>query len=191
MDVTIGLIENALSSCYLRTGTTSVVCSIYLEQKNETDPRVEVEFPRQCLSSLHVSIRSFVESLLITRSRSTQVKVSLYAIKEGPDLFSCYVNALSICAIFSGLRISDTICSATIYVDSQEGKVSEIHGEGLFPVHMAYGLYGKKVGQIYFNGPLSLEYIPNVMNELISTCSKRGDWIKQRIEELVKSKIST
>ena len=133
MDIKTGLIKEALSSCYLRTDTTAIICSIFIEQKNEGNLQINVEFSNRDLANIHASIKYFVESLFLVRSRSTRIKVILYVVKEGPDLFSCCINSLSICAIFSGLRISDTICSAILFMLARKDKKVRFISRACFP----------------------------------------------------------
>lgn len=185
MDVTVGLVSGALSSCYLRTENAAVICSISMEQKNETDPQVTVEFTNQDPGNIHASIRSAVESVLTVNSRCTRIRVALHAVRDGSDLFSCFINSFSVCVILSGLRVSDTICSATVYVGGDE--VGMIHSEKMLPMHMVYTLSTGMISQIYFDGFLNLEVITKASKELMSACSERGDWIRSKIEEIVRN----
>lgn len=182
MHVEMGLVKKALSSCWLSSGTSSVVCSVFLEQKNEGDPQTDVRFPNQSARSVHASIRSIIESSLGVKSRSTQVKVSLYIVTEGDDILSCCLNSFSLCMRSSGLSVCDVICSATIYSDGRE--VSMDPRKGLFPMHMAYGLETERIMQICTEGALSLEYFPEAVNELILACRRAGDWMREAADVL-------
>lgn len=187
MKVTVGLMSSALSSCHLSTGTTSVVCSIFAEQKNEADPRISTECSGSSPTNIQLCVGSMAESLFLTRSRSTQIRISLHVVREGPDVFSCCMNSFSICSILSGLRVSDTMCSATLYVGNRGERISEQGGPDLFPVHMVHMLYGGKIAQVQFEGEMDLVHVSNVVSRLVSACNREGELIKEKIEEAVRN----
>ncbi|UYI28336.1 putative exosome complex exonuclease [Encephalitozoon cuniculi] len=188
MEVRTGMISKALSSCYLKTNKTSVVCSIHFEQKGETEPQVEVVFSEVVPLWTHSPASSIVKSLFSTKVRSTRIKVFFHTVKHGSDLFSCLVNSFSICGMLSGVGMVDTVCSSTVYAG--KNGITLTDDQGLLPLHMAYMIHKKKVAQIHFDGCLDSSLIAKGAEELVRACIEQGSLLKLKIEEIVKGRTS-
>jgi hypothetical protein len=172
MEVRTGLVKDAISSCFMRESCSSLLCSISLEQKLETDEGVKVLFPNQEPAELHTHIESVIKSLFLSRSGSTQIRVCFYIFRDGGNLFSTLVNAFSIASVLSGLEITDTLCSSTLYAGD---------GEARFPVHMAYRMHSNKVAQFLFTHPLEAEAASSVVEKLVESCKEQGEAIKREV----------
>ncbi|AFM97889.1 hypothetical protein EHEL_021350 [Encephalitozoon hellem ATCC 50504] len=183
MEIKTGMVEKALSSCYLKTNKTSVICSIHFEQKGETDSWVEVNFSDVLPLKVCSPIVSIADSLLSSKSRSTKIKVSFHAVKYGEDLFSCLVNSFSMCVILSGIRVVDTICSGTVYA-GKDG-ISLAGGPDLLPLHMVYVIHRKRIMQVHFDGILDSTLLADATEKLVHRCIEQSVLMKSKVEDVV------
>ncbi|ADM11135.1 uncharacterized protein Eint_021380 [Encephalitozoon intestinalis ATCC 50506] len=185
MEIKTGMISGALSSCYLKTNKTSVICCIYLEQKGETEPQTEVHFSEGLPLQIRSGVSSIVKSLFSTKTRSTRIKVTFHAVRCGEDLFSCLVNSFSVCAILSGIGIIDTICSSTVYAD--KNNISLTSQLNSFPLHMVYMIHKKRIMQVHFDGCLDSSLFVKATERLVQTCVEQADMLRLTIEEITRT----
>lgn len=184
MEIKTGLVEKALSSCYLKTNKTSAICCIHFEQKGETDPWVEVNFSEALPLEIRSPISSIANSLLSSKARSTKIKISFHTLRYGEDLLSCLINSFSICVILSGIRVIDTICSSTVYAGKDRITLTE--GPDLYPLHMVYMIHRKRIMQVHFGGELDSTLLVEAIEKLVHRCIEQGGLIRSKVEEIAK-----
>ncbi|KAH9411986.1 hypothetical protein HK407_02g04330 [Ordospora pajunii] len=181
MEIRVGVARGALSSCHLKDAKSSVLCMIFLEQKNEVDAQVEVKFSEGVPGPIRLPIKSTIESLFCVKSRSTRIRVVLHAIRSGEEVFCSLINSFSVCVILSGLGVIDTVCSSMLCVGDTEDKE---RGVGTM-VHAVYMIHRKRIMQVYFEGLVDVERLGDAVERLVSECEKKGEVLRAKIEEIV------
>ncbi|KAM0671408.1 hypothetical protein CWI42_021380 [Ordospora colligata] len=186
MEIRVGVVRGAVSSCHLKDVKSSVLCMIFLEQKNEVDAQVEVKFSEGVPEHTRLPIRSTIESLFCVKSRSTRIRVVLHVIRSGDDVFCSLINSFSVCVAFSGLGVVDTVCSSMLRVNG-----TEVEGDNGTWIHVVYMIHKKRIMQVYFEGMVDVERFGNAAEKLVSECDKKGEDLKAKIEQIVEGSVGS
>lgn len=99
--------------CFLYEHHSLVWCTVKIEEKQETEPILDISILDSHSMCRRADLERAVCSCVLFNEhmQMTKVAVSILIINEAEYLFSDCVNCLSVCLLQSGIQIKDTFVS--------------------------------------------------------------------------------
>ncbi|KAF7683226.1 putative exosome complex component RRP41 [Astathelohania contejeani] len=175
LNIRLDVVSDSISSCYMEIGDTSLVCSIYLQEKLEKEPNFELTYNTFEGKDIPFSnlLAQSINNLLVDRLETTLVKVNFFVFKNDENTFSACVNAFSICILRSGLRINDVLSACMVVVP------------GPAQINCVYRNGGRCFSQLFVAG--LVENLGKFIPFCVEECKKKCEEIKEVIKNELKS----
>ncbi|EOB13819.1 hypothetical protein NBO_58g0024, partial [Nosema bombycis CQ1] len=97
--------------CYFSSKHSSLICSIFIEQKGESDDPIEVLWNINDRFDLREMVKNAITCAIIKENCTVKYTITFHIVKDGQDIFSCAINSFTCCAILMGISLKDTVIS--------------------------------------------------------------------------------
>ncbi|KAK1348416.1 hypothetical protein CWI37_1473p0020 [Hamiltosporidium tvaerminnensis] len=168
-------IPSSLSSVYLQNDDSTVICAIFISEKQPSEKSLEIIF--ESLNNTDDISKIIYTTIVnnLTLHIHTQIRICFYCLEIGKNLLETLINSYTISILNTGLPQKDMLVSSTIDVDDKPKDNYSTNNR----ITLVYSLHNNSITQIYFNHKISAAILPGKIEILIEKCQSKGEQIKE------------